>query len=126
MEHDSSEHRGQQQVGRVDITVMLTSLSLAWIWSIDIPSGRGSRGLLSIRTSFLCQHRFTRSCESAVYHPCFSPSNPIYSPLHQSRPRAYLSQAHKQMSVIAFYHQEKTTRAALYTRYIYTSPFYRL
>src|SRR5436190_16914511 len=88
MEHDGSEHRGQQQVGCVAITVMLTSFSLAWIWSMSIPSGRGSKGLLSIRTSFLYQHRFTRSCESAVYHPCFSPSNPINSPLHQSRPRA--------------------------------------
>src|SRR6266480_1421289 len=89
MEHDGWQQRGQQQVGCVAITVILASFSLTWIWSISIPSGRGSKGLLSIRTSFLYQHRFTRSCESAVYHPCFSPSNPINSPLHQSRPRAY-------------------------------------
>src|SRR6266480_3910377 len=88
MEHDGWQQRGQQQVGCVAITVILASFSLTWIWSISIPSGRGSKGLLSIRTSFLYQHRFTRSCESAVYHPCFSPSNPINSPLHQSRPRA--------------------------------------
>src|SRR5882762_2568776 len=50
---------------------------------------------LSLTHDGLCKESYyrrqggiTRSCESAVYHPCFSPSNPIHSPLHQSRPRA--------------------------------------
>src|SRR6266516_4830712 len=43
------------------MTVILTSLSLAWICSICIPWGRGSNGLLSITTSFLCQNSRTSS-----------------------------------------------------------------
>src|SRR6266700_6845416 len=43
------------------MTVILTSFSLAWICSICIPWGRGSNGLLSITTSFLCQNSRTSS-----------------------------------------------------------------
>src|SRR5258708_7446950 len=76
MEYDGSEHRGQQELGCVAITVILTSFSLAWIWSMYIPSGRGGKGLLSIRTSFLCQHRFTRSREVQCIIPASLPPTP--------------------------------------------------
>src|SRR5258708_16898562 len=76
MEYDGSEHRGQQELGCVAITVILSSFSLAWIWSMYIPSGRGSKGLLSIRTSFLCQHRFTRSREVQCIIPASLPPTP--------------------------------------------------
>src|SRR6266566_2647784 len=63
MDDENSEQSGQRDVGCVAITVMSRPFSVIWTSSINIPSGSGRNGVLSIIPSLLKQN-----CTPEVSH----------------------------------------------------------